>query len=48
MGLDSDIGALEVGRYGDLMAVKGNPLNDMEVMKDAAVVVKGGRVFKMP
>ncbi len=48
MGLDADVGALVAGRYGDLMAVKGNPLNDMEVMKDAVVVIKGGLVFKLP
>ena len=48
MGMDADVGALEAGRYGDLMAVQGNPLNDMEVMKEAAAVIKGGLVFKLP
>ena len=48
MGLADDIGALEAGRFGDLVAVKGNPLADMAVMKDVAAVIKGGLVFKRP
>ena len=48
MGLDADVGALAVGRFGDLVAVKTNPLSDIEVMKDVPVVIKGGLVFKMP
>ena len=26
MGISADVGALEAGRYGDLIAVSGNPL----------------------
>jgi imidazolonepropionase-like amidohydrolase len=43
-----DVGAIEAGRLGDLIAVRGNPLEDQEVMKDVAVVIKGGLVFKLP
>jgi len=43
-----DVGAVEVGRLGDLVAVRGNPLEDQEVMKDVAVVIKGGLAFKLP
>jgi imidazolonepropionase-like amidohydrolase len=45
MGLAADVGALEVGRYGDLIAVKGNPLEDITVLQDIRVVVKGGVVI---
>jgi imidazolonepropionase-like amidohydrolase len=44
--LAADVGALEVGRYGDLIAVSGNPLKDMKIMREVDVVVKGGLVFK--
>ncbi len=44
MGLEADIGALEVGRYGDLIAVKGNPLQDITLLQDIRMVVKGGTV----
>ncbi len=46
MEIASDVGAIEVGRFGDLIAVSGNPLRDMKVMRDVDVVVKGGLVFK--
>ena len=44
MGLAADVGALEVGRYGDLIAVKGNPLEDITVLQDINLVIKGGSV----
>jgi imidazolonepropionase-like amidohydrolase len=46
MGLAADVGALEVGRYGDLIAVKGNPLEDITVLQDIRVVVKGGTIIR--
>ena len=48
MGLQTDIGAIERGRYGDLIAVRGDPLKDMLVMRDVDVVIKGGLVFRKP
>ena len=44
MGISADVGALEVGRYGDLIAVHGNPLDDISVLQDVGVVVKGGTI----
>jgi imidazolonepropionase-like amidohydrolase len=46
MGISEDVGALETGRYGDLIAVSGDPLNDMKLMRQVDVVIKGGLVFK--
>ncbi|MEM7433011.1 MAG: amidohydrolase family protein [Pseudomonadota bacterium] len=48
MNISDDVGAIEVGRYGDLIAVKGNPLDDITVLQDVDVVIKGGLVFKLP
>ena len=48
MEIADDVGAIEVGRYGDLIAVSGNPLDDMTVLRDVDVVIKGGLVFKLP
>jgi len=47
MDMANDVGAIEVGRYGDLIAVKGNPLQDITLLQDVAVVVKGGEVLKL-
>jgi len=46
MDMAEDIGAIEVGRYGDLVAVKGDPLADITLLQDIPVVVKGGQVVK--
>jgi imidazolonepropionase-like amidohydrolase len=42
MGLSEDIGALEPGRFADLVAVDGNPLEDVTVLKHPRAVLKGG------
>lgn len=46
MDMADDVGAIEAGRFGDLIAVRTNPLDDMEVMKTVDVVIKGGLLFK--
>ncbi len=48
MGLAQDVGALAPGRLGDLIAVRGDPLADMTVLRSVEVVIKGGLVFKNP
>lgn len=48
IGWGDRVGAVEAGRYGDLIAVRGNPLDDITVLEDVAVVIKGGLVFKRP
>ena len=40
----ADVGALEVGRYADLVAVAGDPLEDIRLLEHTTVVVKGGDV----
>ena len=47
IGWDKDVGSIAAGRFGDLIAVRGDPLQDIGVLQDIAVVVKGGLVFKM-
>jgi imidazolonepropionase-like amidohydrolase len=48
MGWDADIGTLEPGKFGDLIAVRGNPLADIKTLQDVVTVIKGGLVFKLP
>ena len=43
-GLSDQIGTLEVGKAADLIAVDGDPLDDIEELLDVDVVVKGGRL----
>lgn len=40
------IGVLAAGRLADVIAVRGDPLSDMTVMRDVRVVVQGGKRIK--
>ena len=42
----SDVGAIEVGRYGDIIAVRGDPLSDVAVLEHVDAVIKGGTLVK--
>ena len=46
LGEARNVGAIEVGRYGDLIAVDGDPMKDVRALEKVAVVIKGGVVVK--
>jgi imidazolonepropionase-like amidohydrolase len=46
MGWGDRVGALQTGHFGDLIAVEGDPLEDITVLEKVRVVVKGGIVVK--
>jgi imidazolonepropionase-like amidohydrolase len=46
MGLGSTIGTLAAGFEADIIAVEGNPLDDIGAMRRVVFVMKGGRVFR--
>jgi imidazolonepropionase-like amidohydrolase len=48
MGWGNRVGAVETGMLADFVAVKGNPLEDITLLENVDVVVKGGLVFKAP
>ncbi|MFA5968204.1 MAG: amidohydrolase family protein [Sphingomonas sp.] len=37
-----DVGAIEVGRYGDIVAVTGDPVGDVRLLEHPSAVIKGG------
>ncbi len=45
-GLEADIGAIQAGRYADIVAVNGDPLADISILAEVAFVMKGGEVVK--
>ena len=46
LGRTHDVGAIEVGRYGDLIGVAGDPLTDVKILQSVVFVMKGGEVCK--
>ncbi len=48
LGWSDRVGSVEPGRYGDVIAVKGDPLADVRRLQEVSVVVKGGQVFREP
>ena len=46
IGWERDVGAIEPGRFADIIAVRGNPLDDITVLENVDVVIKGGERFK--
>jgi len=47
MGWSDRVGSLAPGRYGDLIAVEGDPLADVSSLERVSVVIKGGLAFKL-
>lgn len=46
LGMSSSIGTIEAGKYADIIAVDGSPLNDIKELLDIEFVMKGGKVYK--
>lgn len=44
--MQEDIGSLEAGKYADLVAFDGDPLEDITVMTRPDLVMKGGVIYK--
>lgn len=43
-----EVGTVVPGKYGDLIAVRGDPLTDITLLEKVEAVVKGGLAFKLP
>jgi len=46
LGWEGQIGALKPGYYADVIAVPGNPLQDISVLQHVSFVMKGGVVYR--
>jgi imidazolonepropionase-like amidohydrolase len=46
LGVSDKMGAIETGKYGDLIAVDGNPLENVRVLEQVKFVMKAGQVVK--
>lgn len=46
LGWERDVGAVEPGRFGDLIAVRGDPIADIGELTRVAGVIKGGIIIR--
>ncbi len=46
LGMEKIVGTVEVGKEADLIAVDGDPLEDISVLKDVKFVMKAGKIYK--
>ena len=46
MGMSADLGTLEPGKHGDLIAVSADPLADIRALESVGFVMKGGVAYK--
>jgi imidazolonepropionase-like amidohydrolase len=46
--VDKDLGSIEVGKLADLVAVQGNPLDDVKAAANVQMVMKNGIPYTLP
>lgn len=46
MGVSDQLGSLQPGRFADIVAVKGNPIQDISLLRNIPFVMKDGIVYK--
>jgi imidazolonepropionase-like amidohydrolase len=46
LGASADIGSVTAGRYADLVAVNGDPRDDISILEHVVFVMKDGRVVR--
>ena len=48
MGVQHELGTLEANKLADIVAVPGDPVADIRLMRKVSFVMKDGMVFKRP
>jgi len=46
LGKSDLLGSLKPGKYADIIAVSGNPLEDVRLLENVKFVMKEGKIYK--
>ena len=46
MDLEDEIGSIAVGKQADIVAVPGNPVEDISILENVEFVMLGGRIIR--
>ena len=46
IGWPEQVGAIAAGRFADIIAVTGNPLEDVSLLENVSFVMKGGKIYR--
>jgi imidazolonepropionase-like amidohydrolase len=46
IGMDDQLGSVSTGKLADIVAVEGNPLEDISLLNEISFVMKDGKVYK--
>lgn len=48
LNMDKETGQIQPGYFADIIAVKGNPLDDVTLLQNVVFVMKNGVIYKRP
>ena len=48
IGVNEEVGTLTVGKWADVIAVEGNPLENIRLLEQVQFVMKSGMVYVSP
>ena len=46
VGMSDQLGTIETGKLADIVAVPGNPLDDITALQKVSFVMKDGQIYK--
>ena len=48
LGVEGDLGSIATGKLADVIAVDGNPLDDVSILQNVNFVMKEGAIYREP